>query len=48
MIRVDLTGGRELTDADIKRSGSLPREVMDAAEAIVDDVRENGDAAVRA
>ena len=48
MIRVDLTGGRELTDADIKRSGALPREVMDAAEAIVDDVRENGDAAVRA
>ena len=48
MIRVDLTSGRELTDADIRRSGALPREVMDAAEAIVDDVRENGDAAVRA
>uniref|UniRef100_UPI003AF046CE histidinol dehydrogenase n=1 Tax=Parolsenella catena TaxID=2003188 RepID=UPI003AF046CE len=48
MIRVDLTGGRELTEADIKRSGALPREVMDAAEAIVDDVRANGDAAVRA
>ena len=48
MIRVDLTGGRELTDADIKRSGALPREVMDAAETIVDDVRARGDAAVRA
>ena len=48
MIKVDLTGGRELTDADIKRSGALPRSVMDAAEAIVDDVRANGDAAVRA
>lgn len=48
MIRVDLTGGRELTEKDIKRSGALPREVMDAAEAIVDDVRANGDAAVRA
>ncbi len=48
MIRVDLTGGRELTDADIQRSGALPREVMDSAEAIVDDVRANGDAAVRA
>ena len=48
MIRVDLTAGRTLTDADIKRSGALPREVMDASEAIVDDVRANGDAAVRA
>ena len=48
MIHVDLTGGRELTDADIQRSGALPREVMDSAEAIVDDVRANGDAAVRA
>ena len=48
MIRVDVTGGRKLTNKDIKRSGALPREVMDAAEAIVDDVRERGDAAVRA
>lgn len=48
MIRVDLTGGRKLTEKDIKRSGALPREVMDAAEAIVDDVHANGDAAVRA
>ena len=48
MIHVDLTGGRALTNDDIKRSGALPREVMEAAEAIVDDVRTNGDAAVRA
>ena len=47
MIRVDLTGGRSLTDADIRRSGALPREVMDTAAAIVDDVRANGDAALR-
>ncbi len=48
MIHVDLTGGRALTDADIKRAGALPKEVMASAEAIVDDVRDNGDAAVRA
>ena len=48
MIHVDLTGGRALTEADIKRSGALPREVMESAAAIVDDVRANGDAAVRA
>ena len=48
MIHVDLTGGRTLTNADIKRAGALPKEVMASAETIVDDVRDNGDAAVRA
>lgn len=48
MIHVDLTGGRTLTNADIKRAGALPKEVMASAEAIVDDVRDNGDVAVRA
>jgi len=36
MIHVDLTGGRTLTNADIKRAGALPKEVMASAEAIVD------------
>lgn len=47
MRTVDLRGGRSLTAADLNRSGSLPAEVMDAAAAIVDDVRARGDAAVR-
>lgn len=48
MRTVELSGGRALTSADLNRSGALPRDVMDAAEAIVDDVRRRGDEAVRA
>ena len=44
---VKLEGGRRLTTADLDRHGALPREVMQSAEAIVDEVRERGDAAVR-
>ena len=47
MRKVELTGGRALTQVDLNRSGALPREVMDAAEGIVRDVRDRGDAAVR-
>ena len=47
MRRVELSGGRRLTQADLNRSGVLPADVMSAAEKIVDDVRERGDAAVR-
>lgn len=43
----DIRGGRKLTTADINRSGSLPKEVLDSAAAIVDDVRARGDVAVR-
>jgi len=48
MRTVKLSGGRTLTTADLNRSGALPRDVMDAAGAIVDDVRRRGDEAVRA
>lgn len=44
---VDLTDGRALTQADLNRSGALPADIMEAAEKIVDEVRERGDAAVR-
>ena len=44
---VSLARGERLGDEDLQRSGALPREVMEAAEAIVDDVRARGDAAVR-
>ena len=47
MRTVKLSGGRALTSADLNRSGALPRDVMASAEAIVDDVRDHGDAAVR-
>ncbi|MDO4428978.1 MAG: histidinol dehydrogenase [Atopobiaceae bacterium] len=47
MRTVTLEGGARLTQADLNRSGVLPAEVMAAAEKIVDDVRERGDAAVR-
>lgn len=47
MRTVKLEGGRLLAQADLNRSGVLPAEVMEAAEKIVDDVRERGDAAVR-
>ena len=47
MRTVTLTGDQRLQPSDLERAGALPREVMDAAQAIVDDVRERGDAAVR-
>lgn len=47
MRTVELRGSRRLTQADLNRSGALPADVMASAEAIVDDVRERGDAAVR-
>ncbi|MDM8270612.1 histidinol dehydrogenase [Thermophilibacter provencensis] len=47
MRRVELSGGRRLTQADLDRSGVLPADVISTAEKIVDDVRERGDAAVR-
>ena len=47
MRTITLTGDERLSRADLERSGALPRSVMDAAEAIVDDVRSRGDAAVR-
>ena len=47
MRTVRLTGGRQLTDEDLARTGALPREVMEAAQGIVDVMRERGDAAVR-
>ena len=47
MREVLLTDGRALTQADLNRSGALPVEIMTSAEAIVDDVRQRGDAAVR-
>ncbi len=48
MRTIELAGDRRLTAADLNRSGgALPREVVDSAEKIVDDVRERGDEAVR-
>ncbi|MBQ9005524.1 MAG: histidinol dehydrogenase, partial [Atopobiaceae bacterium] len=47
MRTIRLTGDERLTRADLDRSGALPRSIMDAAEAIVDDVRARGDEAVR-
>lgn len=47
MRTVTLTGEQRLQPSDLQRAGALPREVMDAAQAIVDDVRERGDEAVR-
>ena len=47
MRTVRLEGASRLTRRDLQRAGALPREVMAAAEAIVDDVRERGDEAVR-
>ncbi len=47
MRKIELAQGRPLTTADLNRSSALPREIMDAAEKIVDDVRERGDEAVR-
>ena len=47
MRRIELKGGRRLARADLNASGTLPAEVVASAEAIVDDVRARGDAAVR-
>ena len=47
MKTIELTGDKRLQSSDLTRSGALPRDVMDAAEGIVDDVRERGDEAVR-
>lgn len=47
MRTIRLEGASRLTRKDLQRAGALPREVMEAAEAIVDDVRERGDEAVR-
>ena len=44
---IAITGSRRLTTADLQRAGALPREIEQSAQAIVDDVRERGDAAVR-
>ncbi len=47
MRTIELTGERRLTVRDLRRSGALPREVIEAATAIVEDVRSRGDEAVR-
>ncbi|MBP3894335.1 MAG: histidinol dehydrogenase [Atopobiaceae bacterium] len=47
MREITLTGKQRLTVNDLRRSGALPREIEESAQAIVDDVRERGDAAVR-
>ena len=47
MRTIELTGGRRLTQRDLRRKGALPQHVTDAAVAIVDDVAERGDVAVR-
>ena len=47
MRTVTLARKQKLTQEDLHRAGALPREVMDAATAIVEDVRTRGDEAVR-
>ena len=47
MRTITLTGDERLQPADLERAGALPREIMDAAQAIVDDVRARGAEAVR-
>ncbi|MDO4806420.1 MAG: histidinol dehydrogenase [Coriobacteriales bacterium] len=47
MRTIRLEGDRRLTTADLHRAGALPREVTEAATAIVEDVRARGDEAVR-
>lgn len=47
MRTITLGPGQALTQDDLQRSGALPREIMDAAQAIVDGVRARGDDAVR-
>ena len=47
MRTIRLGADERLTSVDLHRAGALPREVTEAAAAIVEDVRQNGDAAVR-
>ena len=47
MRTITLSDGARLSTKDLDRSGALPRQIMDAAAAIVDDVRARGDEAVR-
>lgn len=47
MRTLTLGPGETLRQRDLQRSGALPREIMDAAQDIVDDVRTHGDDAVR-
>ncbi|MDO4537217.1 MAG: histidinol dehydrogenase, partial [Coriobacteriales bacterium] len=47
MRTIKLEGTERLTTAHLRRTGALPREVTDAAIAIVEDVRARGDKAVR-
>ena len=48
MRTIELRGDRALTNEDLERKGALPESVMESAKAIVDDVRERGDEALRA
>ncbi|MBQ3282268.1 MAG: histidinol dehydrogenase, partial [Atopobiaceae bacterium] len=47
MRTITLTGDQRLQQTDLERAGALPRQIMDASQAIVDDVRLRGDEAVR-
>lgn len=47
MREIILTGDQRLTVRDLRRTGALPRQIEESAQAIVDDVRERGDEAVR-
>lgn len=47
MRTIKLSGDERLTQADLERAGALPKQVMESAQAIVDDVRARGDEAVR-
>ncbi|MBR3235799.1 MAG: histidinol dehydrogenase [Atopobiaceae bacterium] len=47
MREIFLTEGRRLTASDLRRTGALPRQIEQSSQAIVDDVRERGDEAVR-
>jgi histidinol dehydrogenase len=47
MRRIELTGGRPLTDAMLARSGGVDAEVLSVAGRIVEDVRQRGDEALR-
>lgn len=47
MRKVVLEEGETLTNEDLKRTGALPKDVMESAQEIVDAVRAGGDAAVR-
>lgn len=47
MRQISLRGTQRLSREDLRRSGVLPRQVEQSAQAIVDDVRARGDEAVR-